>query len=315
LVEVVSYSDDLLEYVVRLWNSSFSGKRNSLAVTPQILRSYCIDRNDFDPKGLLLAMEDHQVLGMGHAGFAEKGSDKEKGLIHVLVVRPDMRRKGIGNRLLNNCESFLSGASTITIGAMGQDTFYSHSESSLLPLWGSSEGIGLETNDHETRSFLEKRGYQQLDSTVSMVVDLNAIPERVTGMSNVILVPNRWIMVNPDLPLEDPANDFLPPPAPCESLVYLQKGIVVGKIVTYSMSELENERAAIIDFWVHQPYRGKGIGNVLLHAALSHLFEKGFSKVELVTDPLKDSMAFTMYKRRGFQIVAEWCSYQKSIKS
>lgn len=314
MVEVVSYSDDLLEYVVRFWNGSFSGKRNFLAVTPKILRSYCIDRNDFDSKGLFLAIENHEVVGMGHAGFAEKGSDKDKGIIHILAVRPDMRRKGIGNRLLDNCESFLSRASTITIGAMGEDTFYSHGESSLLPLWGSSEGIGLETNNHETRNFLEKRGYHQLDDTVSMVADLNATPKHVTDTSNVILVRNRWIMVNPDLSLEDPANDFLPPPVPCESLVYLQKGIVVGKIVTYSMSELEGERAAIIDFWVHQPYRGRGIGNILLDAALNHLFEKRFSKVELVTDPLKNSIAYTMFKRRGFRIVAGWCSYQKSIE-
>jgi len=71
---------------------------------------------------------------MGHAGFAKKGSDQDRGLIHVLVVRGDLRRKGIGGRLLNSCESFLSRASTITIGAMREDVFYSHSRSSLLSL-------------------------------------------------------------------------------------------------------------------------------------------------------------------------------------
>jgi ribosomal protein S18 acetylase RimI-like enzyme len=248
---------------------------------------------------------------MGHAGFAKKGSDRDKGIIHVLVVRQEMRRKGIGSQLLNYCESFLSTASTVTIGAMGEDIFYSHSESSLLPLWGSSEGIGLEAKDYETRRFLERRGYRQLDNTVSMVADLSAISEPVADTSNVVPVSSRWIMANPDVPLEDPANDFLRPPAPCESLVYLQKGAVVGTIVTYSMSELEQGRAAIIDFWVHQPYRGKGIGNILLDATLNHLSKKGFNKVELVTDPLKNSVAYAMYKKRGFRIVTEWCSYQK----
>jgi len=71
---------------------------------------------------------------MGHAGFAKKGSDQDRGLIHVLVVRPDLRRKGIAVRLLDSCESFLSRASTITIGAMREDVFYSHSRSSLLSL-------------------------------------------------------------------------------------------------------------------------------------------------------------------------------------
>ncbi len=280
-----------------------------MTITPQILRSYCINRDDFDPKGLFLAIKNSEVVGMGHAGFAKKGLDRDKGLVHVLVVRPDMRRKGIGGQLLNSCEEFLSRAGTITIGAMGEDIFYSHSKSSLLPLWGSSEGIGIEANDFETRKFLEKRGYHQLDSTVSMVADLSNIRRYVTDIANVALVPNRWIMAGASL--EDTTNDFLPPPAPCESLVYLKEGIVAGKIVTYSMSELQPRSAAIIDFWVHQPYRGKGIGSILLDATLRHLLEKGFDKVELVTNPLKNSAAYTMYKRRGFRIVAEWCSYQK----
>jgi len=65
-----------------------------------------------------------------------------------------MRRRGIGGQLLSSCESFLSKATTITISAMGQDIFYNHSKISLLPLCGSSEGIGIDANDYETRRFL-----------------------------------------------------------------------------------------------------------------------------------------------------------------
>lgn len=53
---------------------------------------------------------------MGHVGFAEKGRDRGKGLMHLLVVRPDMRRKGAGGQLLNSCESFLVAAGTVTVG-------------------------------------------------------------------------------------------------------------------------------------------------------------------------------------------------------
>ena len=88
-----------------------------------------------------------------------------------------------------------------------------------------------------------------------------------------------------------------------------------GKIVTYSMSELDPRRAAIIDLWVHQPHREKGIGSILLDAALSRLLEKGFEKVELVTDPSKNPVAHNMYRGRGFRVVAEWCSYQKKLES
>lgn len=257
---IMTHKDDLLEGLVRLWNSSFRQKRNFRAITPQILRSYCMNRDDFDPEGLFLAVENNEVVGMGHAGFAKKGSDQDRGLIHLLVVRGDVRQKAIGGRLLNSCESFLSRASTITIDAMGEDVFYSHSRSSLLPLWGSSEGIGIEASDYETRSFLEKQGYHELDKTVSMVADLSDTHRTVTSNANLVSVPNRWIMVGGSL--DDETNDFLPPPAPCESLVYLEEGIVAGKIVACSMSELDPKRAAITDFWVHQPLRGKGIGSI-----------------------------------------------------
>ena len=196
---------------------------------------------------------------------------------------------------------------------MGEDVFYSHSRSSLLPLWGSSEGIGIEASDYETRSFLEKQGYHELDKTVSMVADLSDTHRTVTSNANLVPVPSRWIMVGGSL--DDDTDDFLPPPAPCESLVYPGEGIVAGKIVTYSMSELDPKRAAITDFWVHQPHRGKGIGSILLDAALSRLLEKGFEKVELVTDPSKNPVAYDMYRRREFRVVAEWCSYQKKLES
>jgi len=148
---------------------------------------------------------------------------------------------------------------------------------------------------------------------VSVVADLSDAHRVAANIGDVVSVPNRWIMVGGAL--DDETNDFLPPPAPCESLVYLEEGIVTGKIVTYSMSELDPRRAAIVDLWVHQPHRGKGIGSILLDAALSRLLEKGFEKVELVTDPSKNPVAYNMYRRRGFRVVAEWCSYQKKLES
>jgi len=310
LVLITSYSDDFLESLVRLWNVSFGMKRNFRMVTPSIFRAYCIDRPDFDPKGLFLGVDNDEVVAMGHAGFAKRGHGGREGLIHVLVVRPDTRRRGIGQRLLNCCESFLSKASTITIGATGDDVFYSHSESSLLPLWGTSEGIGIEANDCETKRFLEKRGYPYLDTSVSMVADLANIRTYTQDVVNIVSVPNRWVMAGGAL--EDTTNDFLPPPAPCRSLAYLENGIIAGKIVTYPMSELDPGRASIVDFWVHGSCRGRGVGSVLLDAALRRLSQEGFGKVEALTNPVKNAMAYAMYERRGFRVVAEWCSYQKT---
>jgi ribosomal protein S18 acetylase RimI-like enzyme len=310
LVLITNYSDDFLESIVRLWNSSFNTKRNFTMVTPQILRAYCINRPDFDPEGFFLAVENHEVVGIGHAGFAKKSHDKGEGLIHVLAVRSDMRRKGIGQRLLDSCESFLSKASTIMIGALGLNVLYSHSKSSLLPLWGSSEGIGIEANDREARRFLEKREYRHLDTSVSMVMDLSNIHIHVKDVTSAVSVPNRWVMAG--AALEDTTKDFLPQPAPCGSVVHLEDGIVAGKIVTYPMSRLDPTRVGIIDFWVHEPCRGKGIGSILLDAALRGLSQRGFAKVEVLTNPTKNAIAYAMYRRRGFRVVAEWCSYQKT---
>jgi len=49
-----------------------------MMINPEIFKEYCINRDDFDPEGLFVAIEDFEVVGMAHAGFAEKGRTKKR---------------------------------------------------------------------------------------------------------------------------------------------------------------------------------------------------------------------------------------------
>jgi len=191
----------------------------------------------------------------------------------------------------------------------GWNPYYGAGQRSLLPLWGSSEGIGISSEDSETKQFLLNRGFTVFGKTVSMLTDLKSIRHDKLSPTEIPIqtIPNRWIMCGG--PLESPSSERWR--GPCESHVYIEDGYIRGKIVTYSMEELVPGREAIIDFMVEPAFRGRGIGSALLRGALRSMQQRGSKECELNTSPSENQKAFLMYQRWGFQIVAEWLSYQK----
>ena len=67
----------------------------------------------FDPTGLVLAEEQGDVIGWALAGFGPDAAgtclDPSTGIVCVLGVLPDRRRRGIGAELLRRCEDYLRG--------------------------------------------------------------------------------------------------------------------------------------------------------------------------------------------------------------
>src|SRR4029078_1593300 len=87
--------------------SEAASARGCAVVTkPSILETHLFAKPWFDPKGIILAMEsrDNKVVGAVIAGFGASENDQKvdptRGVVAVLMVHPQHRRKGIGRGLL-----------------------------------------------------------------------------------------------------------------------------------------------------------------------------------------------------------------------
>ena len=320
-VSYIMYNDDFLDDFIEFWNNSFADRRSYLKATRERMIDRCFSREGFDQNAMFLAVRGENIVGVGHAGFPVPISnmrpkiDRTVGLIHLLYVSPNVRRQGIGTHLLNLCQEYTSGTKCVFVGIMdwkGWNPYYGAGQSSLVPLWGSSEGIGISADDVEMNHFLLKRGFEVYNITVSMLANLEAISRDKLASTGIPIqrIPQRWIMCGH--PLDSPISERLGRHGPCESHVYVQDGYVRGKIVTYSMEEVMPNREAIIDFMVEPSLRGKGIGRALLRSALSSMLKRGSRECELNVSPSENQRAYSIYEKYGFRTVAKWISYQKT---
>jgi ribosomal protein S18 acetylase RimI-like enzyme len=145
--------------LMTIWNEALTGRgavrlRNSLP-----LENCVFAKLYFDPAGLVVAEEDSQLVGFGHAGFganaAESALSYAQGVICMLLVRPAWQRRGIGSELLRRCEAYLRqhGAQTIYAGAHRPlDPFY-------FGLYGGSDLPGVLDSDAAAGAFLRRHGY------------------------------------------------------------------------------------------------------------------------------------------------------------
>ncbi|MCS7014595.1 MAG: GNAT family N-acetyltransferase [Gemmatales bacterium] len=147
-------------HLVRLWNQALTGRGAGILVNVNCLELAVLSKPYFEPQGLLVAELGGQVIGWAHAGFGPDASGQhlsmERGVICVLVVHPQYRRRGIGSELLRSAEDYLRGR--------GVSEIYFGSHRPLCPfywgLYGGSEPSGILESDRDARPFLEKRGYR-----------------------------------------------------------------------------------------------------------------------------------------------------------
>lgn len=113
----------------------------------------------FDRHGLILACHEDNVIGMVHAGFGvneeQDNIDRQTGVICVVMVHPDYRRRGIGRELVQKAETYLrdSGVTTIFAGqAEPLDSFY-------FGMYGGSQPSGFLLSDTAADPFFRAIGY------------------------------------------------------------------------------------------------------------------------------------------------------------
>jgi ribosomal protein S18 acetylase RimI-like enzyme len=154
--------------LVEIWNEVVAGRGGVKLLHSTPLESCVFSKPYFDPAGLLIAEDDGRAIGFAHAGF---GSDArgtalnyKMGVVCMFAVRPASRRKGVGTRLLQECERYLQekGARAVLAGAHPPlDPYY-------LGLYGGAGLPGILTYSTEAEPFLLKHRYQHNRSIAVM---------------------------------------------------------------------------------------------------------------------------------------------------
>ncbi|MBD3676445.1 MAG: GNAT family N-acetyltransferase [Planctomycetaceae bacterium] len=149
--------------MVNLWHDCQLGRGAAGGLRPDTFEAINFHKTYFDRDGLILAFDEEtgEAVGFVHAGF---GSSEDQsslnyaiGVICVIMVLPDYRRRGIGSELLKRAESYLiaKGATEIRAGAAApHDPFY-------MGLYGGTKPAGFLESDPDSRPFVEARGYQE----------------------------------------------------------------------------------------------------------------------------------------------------------
>lgn len=330
-VVVRAYRPDDLPALVALWNHTFADRRNFVPLTADAFRRRVLESPAFDPGGLFLAWATEpdgtlRPVGLAHAfrSAPQTGVYAKWGAHHFLAVigvAPEMRRQGIGSRLLQAAENWLYYCPVYP--ASHVQPCYGTLEQLAPPFFGSTQRQGISATDSELIRFLARRGYRVADpGDVSMTLvlgartmpatpDLDALGLAVTVMDQARPFTGTEPSGREEYTLRGDNGG-----APFAGLALVDGAQrLCGHISWYPMAR--PGWVALAGFWLAPELRGHGLGRYLLDRALAEMVHAaaprgGYSHAEVHTHLTHHADASALYTRRGFTVEAAWVNLVKT---
>ena len=271
--------------IAALWNNGGLGRGAVQNLTSDTLETVVFAQPYFDRGGLIIACDETRVVGFVHAGFGtsedESRLDRGQGVICVVIVQPEYRRRGIGRELVARAEQYLreAGAASIHAGpAPPRDPFY-------FGVYGGSAMPGFLESDPAAAPFFEALGYQPQLRRMVYQCDLN----EQTPPISMRLVAIRRRMELQVVSQPDPLTWWWSTRyGRLESLRFLLcpksggpsvAGVTVLGLDHY-LSSWQVQAIGMTDFYVAESDRRKGFGQALLLAVTKRLRDELFTLVE-----------------------------------
>mgnify|MGYP003344187972 CR=1 FL=1 len=97
--------------LAEVWRASDLGPSALQPMTASLLETAVFSKPYFDREGLVVAVEQDQVVGFAHAAFAPSGDqsaiDTRTGTTVLVVMTPQCDHERVGAGLLERCEAYL----------------------------------------------------------------------------------------------------------------------------------------------------------------------------------------------------------------
>ena len=272
--------------LLRLWHAAGLGRGAAECLSIDAFEVLIFSQPYFDPNGLIVAVENNEVVGFLLAGFGPnpEGSalDYSQGVICAVIVHPNVRRGGIGRELVQRAEEYLKskGATQITAGPSGLRSPY------LSGLYGGTRPSGFLQSDEVAAPFFESIGYQPVGSTRIYQRDLlgqkspikfhlvNIRRKMQLMISDDFQAPNWWWLTRLGR-LETLHFELVPKSG--EAAV--ASATVVG--LDLYIPKWEERVIGLTDVFVKEEDRGKGYGQSLLLEIARRLQDELITKLEL----------------------------------
>ena len=146
--------------IVAIWKNHGPDPALAKEISADLFDRLVLSKLYFDRRGLIMAIEDEQIVGFVHAGFGPNKDETElditRGVVSLLLTHADCPDPKIADGLLTEAENYLADRGAHSIAAIGLGElcpFY-------LGLYGSCDLPGVFESDKNRTDFFKRHAYQ-----------------------------------------------------------------------------------------------------------------------------------------------------------
>jgi ribosomal protein S18 acetylase RimI-like enzyme len=307
--------------IVALWNTSMQSRGCCKTVKPFFLETQWFCKPWFQPQSLSLALDEalpekQQIVGLSLAGFGanadETGLDSSKGVISLVLVHPNYRRKKLGTELIRRAETFLkeAGSRDVRFGCNWDRYPY------CWGMIGSISPAGVLQSMPEAHAFIQKHGYQSAEKFEIYSRALNTpVPfgdprfphlRRKFELRVNPRATKHWFDEAIHSGMETMVFELL------ETAIERPVASLRAAEMTQFIEKTEPPQAGLYALEVKTDFRGQGLAKFLLAQTLQHLSDQLFQNVETVI-PSTFLEAQRLFTAMGFVRIDEGISYAKTL--
>jgi ribosomal protein S18 acetylase RimI-like enzyme len=317
---LAAFTPPIMPALVAFLNNVLSGHRHWVPITEGDLVERVVGQPAFDPRGLILAVHDGEVVGGVHAikpvplQPAYQGVEPQHHIAWIAVA-PDVRGRGLGEQLLRAAEDYLYYCPTYFAGQTVP--FYGILESLWVPWYGSTERMGISAlNDKDLVAWIGARGYHVVNAgDVSLLAGLHARrrpqdPGLARCSLSLVAIDEQspWTGDEPTYRLRNWGRNGS---RPYQGLVAADGDRAVGSVVWYPLPGA-GPTAALAWLGLERHYRGLRFGSYLLDVALAEMAGRGYRDVEVHVHTKSSPEAYGMFRNRGFEVIDYWVNLVKT---
>jgi ribosomal protein S18 acetylase RimI-like enzyme len=304
-------------HFVDIWRSQPPERALAQPMSINTFDQLIASKQFFDPEGLIFAWDGDVPVGFAHAAFGPTDDgrtlSRQMGVTHLVMVRPQYQRQGIGRELLARSEEYLQsrGAGVLYAGGTG------HLNGFYLGLYGGSELPGTLDSSPAAQHLFKAGGYTEIDRVIVLDRDVYTfrppIDRRLIQLRRSAAVrtthdpeaANWWQastygsfpLIRFDVDLKTPA-------------VKNAATATFWLMETFSRS-WGVQAAGLVELEVKPELRRQGLAMFLLGEALHQIRLQGISLVEVQT-MTHNTPARELYKKLGFTEVDQGAVYRKA---